>query len=176
MKIKIFITFLCFGQTMLAQNTQVIVIFADQNDQKKVFNIDESTKTLILTKKPIAATDTFFDAFIIRPSTENPNAKYIISAKENHLFLYRDGNELKVKDIREETGANGRVHYAWDIQYMGYPYITISDPQNIRRVIYIEGDVPAMKVVPNAQWNLADNNDTKGSAYRYKINKITSTF
>jgi len=167
---------LCFSQMMMAQNTEIVVIYADMNTKKQVFNMDKETKSLTLTEKTSTTIDSYFDAFIIKPSIEHPNAVYIVSANENNLFLKRNGDSLEFKDIQQEDTVYDRANYEWEIQYFGFPFITINDPDNFQKVIYTENNTLMMKEVPAANWNLSDNSDPKGNAYRYKITKISNTF
>lgn len=164
---------LCWYQGITAQNTELIVFYADERAQKKVLNLDKETNSLVLTEKSNTTPDTYFDAFIIKQSEDNPATVFLISAQENNLFLKRDGNNLVFREIQEETNIKD---YQWEIQYFGYPYIALCDPTKDKSVVYMQNGVLSMKNVPNASWNLSSNDDDKGNSYRYKIGKIVKTF
>ncbi|AXT52565.1 hypothetical protein D1818_17640 [Aquimarina sp. BL5] len=168
--------FLGFGMLVQAQDSKVVVLYTEQGDQKQVFNIDKASNTLVLTEKDKTEQDGLFDAFIIKPSIEHPGAVYLIAAQENQMFLKRNGDTLEFKDIQEETSAVDRDDYEWEIQYSGFPWITISDPAKPRSVIYKEGNTLRVQEVAIADWVLANNNDPKGEPFRYKIKNITNTF
>ncbi len=171
---KLIVIVLCWCQVISAQNTELIVFYAEEGSQKKVLNLDKETNNLVLVNKSSTTPDTYFDSFIVKPSKDNPATVYLISAQENNLFLMRNEEDsLAFKDIQEATDT---TNYQWEIQYCGFPYIALCDPSQEKRVVYIENDNLTMKIVPNANWNLSSNNDTKGNAYRFKIGKIVKTF
>lgn len=154
-----------------AQETNVFVIYNDSNEQTQVLTIDKKMNTLVATESN--TNNNFFDTFIIKPSKDRPNSVYLISAQENNLFLKRNGDSLEFKKIEEEE--SDRELFEWEIQYAGFPYVAISDPLNLKSVIYMENAIPVMKEVPDTNWSLVDNDDLKGNTYRYKIKNISNT-
>lgn len=172
--IYIIVTLLCVQYTT-AQNNELFVFYNGGNvGTNSVLHHDVTTDQLTVAPKE---NNTYFDAFIIRPSFDYENhTVYLISAKENNMFLKRNGNALEFEDIQNAGGTLERAQFEWEIQYVGFPYIAISDPENSRNVIYIENNALTMKVVPDAEWNLSNNTDGKGNAYRYQMSTITNTF
>jgi len=172
---------LWFIQSAIAQNTEILVFYSDTDSQKQVLNINKKTNGLILTEKESDTPNNYFDALIVKSSVEHTNSVYIILAQENKLFLKRNGTTLEFEDITKESNTNDRIAYEWEIQYVGYssdgtPIVTISDPSNERNVIFMEGNRLSMKIIPESNWNLANNTDSKGQPYRFKIQKIANTF
>lgn len=171
--VKTIIIALFLSHVAKAQETNLFVIYNDSNEQTQVLSVDKKTNTLATIET--STTNNFFNAFIIKPSVEHPNSVYLISAQENNLFLKRNNDGLEFKNIAEEDPEADRELYEWEIQYAGFPYMVISEPNNLRNVIYLENNIPVMKEVPDTNWYLVDNDDVKGNTYRYKIENISNT-
>ena len=169
----ILLIFLC--EVAMAQNTQTIVLYSDTGDQKEVLTIDRQTNQLIVKQQELTTENNYFDAFIVKPSKDNPDTYYLISAQENQLFLKRNGHQIEFGDIQSEP-ENSLVNYQWEIQYFGYPYVALSDPSDQRKVVFIENQTLVLKNVPDQNWNLSNNSDSKGNPYRFKIKKLYRNF
>ena len=143
---------------------------------KFILNVDKTVNKPILASKSVVEKETYFDAFIIRPSVDN-NTKYVylIAAHDPNLYLKRTtSGTLEFKDITTETNTS-KSNYEWELQYSGDQYITIVDPYTSRRVLYNENSIPVLKVITQ---DLSIPNDANPSddPYRFKIKKLDNTF
>ena len=172
--IKIASAVLFLSQIIMAQDTSTTIFefYQGQGNDQKVIKLNPESKDLIAVPKNTNS-NSYLNAFIIIPAKDNPNQVYLLSAKQNNLYLCKMGeNKLGFKEFEE----NNRNLYSWEIQYAGFPYALIKDPlSNERRVIRLIGDKLELYTVPNDQWGLLNNNDPRGNSYRFKMEQIKNT-
>lgn len=106
--------------------------------------------------------------FIIKRVENQPGTALIVAAKDNQLFLRRQSNGTVSFTTYDAGNAN---NYKWSIDYAGFPFCLITEPNNGQRALMVQNDGSLLMY---AHISGLDNNTN--DAYRFRLEWVHNAF